>query len=93
MKETGKYSFGIDNRFLPQGKAQLEDLMKASDTPGIKITPGWNKFKREHNIVHSEVASEHGTAYTSALESNAEVIAGCVRENIFDRHIIPLFVH
>jgi hypothetical protein len=91
MKETGKYSFGIDERFLHQGKAQLEDLIKASDTLGIKITPVWNKSKREHNILHSEVASELRTAYTGALEANAEVIAGCVKENIYDRHIIPLY--
>jgi hypothetical protein len=71
MKETGKYSCGIGDRFLHQGKAQLEALMKASDTLGIKITPVWNKSNREHNIVHS----------------------GCVRENIYDRHIIPLFTH
>jgi hypothetical protein len=54
MKETGKYSFGIGDRFLHQGKAQLEALMKASETLGIKITPVWNKSNREHNIVHSE---------------------------------------
>ena len=54
MKETGKYSFGIGDRFSHQGKAQLEALMKASVALGVKITPVWNKSNREHNIVHSE---------------------------------------
>ena len=39
------------------------------------------------------VASELGTAYTDALKANAGVIASCVKENIYERHIIPLFSH
>ncbi len=62
MKETGKYSFGIGDRFLHQGKAQLEALMKASETLGIKITPVWNKSNREHNIVHSEPSDTRAEA-------------------------------
>ncbi len=56
MKQTGKYSFGIGDRFSHQGKAQLKALMKASAELGIDITPVWNKSNREHNIVHSEPA-------------------------------------
>ena len=62
MKETGKYSFGIGDRFMHQGKAQLEALMKASDTLGIQITPVWNKSNREHNIVHSEPSDTRAEA-------------------------------
>jgi hypothetical protein len=62
MKETGKYSFGIGDRFSHQGKAQLEALIKASDTLGIKITPVWNKSNREHNIVHSEPSDTRAEA-------------------------------
>lgn len=54
MKETGRYSFGIGDRFSHQGKAQLRALMKASSDLGIDITPVWNKSNREHIIVHSE---------------------------------------
>ena len=54
MKETGRYSFGIGDRFSHQGQAQLKALMKASAELGIDITPVWNKSNREHNIVHSE---------------------------------------
>lgn len=62
MKETGKYSFGIGDRFSHQGKAQLEALMKASNDLGVEITPVWNKSNREHNIVHSEPSDTRAEA-------------------------------
>jgi tagaturonate epimerase len=62
MKETGKYSFGIGDRFSHQGRAQLEALIKASDELGIDITPVWNKSNREHNIVHSEPSDTRAEA-------------------------------
>jgi hypothetical protein len=70
MKETGKYSFGIGDRFSLQGKAQLEALMKASETLGIKITPVWNKSNREHNIVHSEPSDTRTEADAAVRELN-----------------------
>ncbi|MGB8357319.1 MAG: tagaturonate epimerase family protein, partial [Bacteroidales bacterium] len=70
MKETGKYSFGIGDRFSHQGKAQLEALMKASETLGIKITPVWNKSNREHNIVHSEPSDTRAEADAAVRELN-----------------------
>lgn len=54
MKDTGKYSFGVGDRFSHQGEAQLNAIMRASEELGISITPVWNKSNREHNIVHSE---------------------------------------
>ncbi|MFZ2286650.1 MAG: tagaturonate epimerase family protein [Bacteroidales bacterium] len=62
MKETGKYSFGIGDRFSHQGRAQLEALMKASAEMGVDITPVWNKSNREHNIVHSEPSDTRAEA-------------------------------
>jgi hypothetical protein len=62
MNETGKYSFGIGDRFSHQGKAQLQALMKASAELGIDITPVWNKSNREHNIVHSEPSDTRAEA-------------------------------
>jgi hypothetical protein len=53
--------------------------------------PDYNPGFRQLIHVGYKVASELGTAYTDALEANAEVIASCVRENIYDRHILPLF--
>ncbi len=62
MKETGKYSFGIGDRFAHQGRAQLDALMKASAGLGVDITPVWNKSNREHNIVHSEPSDTRAEA-------------------------------
>jgi hypothetical protein len=62
MKQTGKYSFGVGDRFSCQGKAQLEALMNASDDLGIEITPVWNKSNREHTIIHSEPADTRAEA-------------------------------
>jgi tagaturonate epimerase len=62
MKEPGKYSFGIGDRFSHQGKAQLEALMQATTELGIEVIPVWNKSNREHNIVHSEPADTRAEA-------------------------------
>lgn len=39
-----------------------------------------------------KVAAEMGARYLNALEKYEDIIAGCVTENIFDRHIKPLFL-
>ncbi len=62
MKEPGKYSFGIGDRFSHQGKAQLEALMQAATELGIEVIPVWNKSNREHNIVHSGPADVRAEA-------------------------------
>jgi len=51
-----KYSFGMGDRFLHQGKAQLQAVVNAKNA-GIDITPVWNKSNREHLIVGTEPAS------------------------------------
>lgn len=50
MKQLGKYSIGIGDRFGYQGSAQLKAIMKAASS-GIDITPVWNKSNREHMII------------------------------------------
>jgi len=55
MKKIGKFSFGIGDRFVHQGNAQLRALMKARQG-GIEVTPVWNKSNREHLYVHSNPA-------------------------------------
>jgi len=51
-----KYSFGMGDRFLHQGRAQLQAIINAKDA-GIEITPVWNKSDREHVIVGTEPVS------------------------------------
>jgi hypothetical protein len=60
--QIGKYSFGIGDRFAHQGEAQLNALVKASESFGFEIVPVWNKSNREHTIVHSTPADTRSEA-------------------------------
>jgi len=53
MKEIGKFSFGLGDRFGHQGHAQLKAVIEAGKK-GIDITPVWNKSNREHNIIGTQ---------------------------------------
>lgn len=53
MKNLGKYSMGIGDRFGHQAEAQLSAIIKAKEL-GVDITPVWNKSYREHQIIHSQ---------------------------------------
>jgi hypothetical protein len=55
MKNLGKYSIGLGDRFGHQGAAQLKAIMKASEK-GIDITPVWNKSNREHITIGTHPA-------------------------------------
>ncbi len=56
MKELGKYSFGIGDRFSHEGNAQLSALTEAYIKYGINFVPVWNKSNREHQIVNTSPA-------------------------------------
>ena len=78
MNETGRYSFGIGDRF--------------SET--LRHVPGnsnYNPGFRQLIHVGYKVASELGSVYTDALKTNAAIIGDCVTENIYARHIMHLF--
>ncbi len=51
-----KFSVGMGDRFLHQGKAQLQAIINAK-AAGVDITPVWNKSDREHKIVGTEPVS------------------------------------
>ena len=63
-----KFSFGLGDRFLHQGRAQLQAILHARDA-GVEITPVWNKSNREHKTVGTEPASlrEEADAAVAAL--------------------------
>jgi hypothetical protein len=63
-----KYSFGMGDRFMHQGKAQLQAIVMAKEA-GIDVTPVWNKSNREHDIVGTEPLSlrEEADAAVQAL--------------------------
>lgn len=53
--------------------------------------PAYNPSFRQLVHVGYKAASEQGARYIDALKANREVVAGCVRENLFDRHILRMF--
>lgn len=53
--------------------------------------PSYNRDFRQLFHVAYKVAAEMGDRFTDALAENRETIARRVRENIRDRHLLPLF--
>jgi hypothetical protein len=54
--------------------------------------PRFNPHLRQLLHVSFKVAAKHGERYLSMLRSNAAVVARNVAENLFDRHMAPLFL-
>jgi hypothetical protein len=57
----------------------------------IPGNPDYNANFRQLIHVAYKVASEMGETYTGLLEKYADIIGGCVEENIYDRHLKRLF--
>jgi hypothetical protein len=60
----------------------------------LRHIPGhalYNPNFRQLIHVGYKIAAEMGDKYYQLLEQNAEVIGGCVEENIYDRHLKRLF--
>lgn len=60
----------------------------------LRHIPGhadYNPNFRQLIHVGYKIAAEMGDRYYQLLEANAEVIGGCVEENIFERHLKRLF--
>jgi hypothetical protein len=53
--------------------------------------PDYNSNFRQLIHVGYKVAAEMGEGYTGLLKKYADVIGGCVEENIYDRHLKRLF--
>jgi hypothetical protein len=58
----------------------------------IPTHPAFNADVRQLLHVSFKVAAKHGRRYLDLLEANAEVVGKQVTENIFDRHMKPLFI-
>jgi hypothetical protein len=54
--------------------------------------PAYDIHLRQFVHVAFRVAAEMGAAWTAALDAAREVAGRCVTENLFDRHIRPLFL-
>lgn len=57
----------------------------------VQSCPEYNQHFRQFLHVSFKIAAELGATYTDALAANASVIARNVTENLFARHIQPLF--
>jgi hypothetical protein len=64
----------------------------ASALRHIPTHPDFNANVRQLVHVSFKVAAKHGSGYTDLLKANAAVIRKNVVENIFDRHLQPLFL-
>ncbi len=64
-----KYSFGMGDRFLHQGRAQLQAVINAQQE-GCLITPVWNKSNREHQTVKTKPDSLRAEADAAVKELN-----------------------
>ena len=53
--------------------------------------PAYNQHFRQLLHVGFKVAAQLGDTYLDALKANAEIIGKNVCENIYDRHMVPLF--
>jgi hypothetical protein len=54
-------------------------------------TPDFNANIRQLLHVSFKVAAKQGARYTDLLQANREIVARQVTENIYDRHLRPLF--
>jgi tagaturonate epimerase len=84
----------IDRTALPS-----PDTVKAWDSETFAATlrhdqtcKAYNSNVRQLLHVGYKLAAEMGGRYISSLEKHADVIAANVKENIYQRHICPLFL-
>ena len=58
----------------------------------VPTNPDFNPHMRQLVHVSFKVAAKQGTRYTDLLVANRDIVARQVTENLFDRHLRPLFV-
>ena len=58
----------------------------------VPTHPAFNPSLRQLLHVSFKVAAKHGSRYTDLLRTNREIVARQVTDNIFDRHLAPLFL-
>ncbi len=64
----------------------------ASAIRHIPSHPGFNANIRQLLHVSFKLAAKAGTRYTDLLKANESIVAKNVTENLYDRHLKPLFV-
>jgi hypothetical protein len=84
----------IDRARLPSTAAVSEwnGLQFASALRHIPSHPEFNPHFRQLLHVAFKLAAKAGTRYTDLLKANETIVAKNVTENLFDRHLRPLFL-
>jgi tagaturonate epimerase len=92
----GPYATVIDIKAdklpIPESMTKWDSEKYASTLRHDQGNPNYNASFRQLIHVGYKVASEYGVEYTDALTANKEIVGKCVAENIYDRHILRLFV-
>lgn len=83
----------IDPRSLPKPHTvdKWDSRKVANSLRHIPDHPDFNPHIRQLIHVGYKVAAEMGKRFTEAIEKNHNLIAQQVTENLYERHIIPLF--
>lgn len=84
----------IDDAQLPSAAtvAQWTSAQYVNALRHIPSCPEYNPHFRQLLHVGFKIAAKMGSRFTDALQSNRQVIAKNVTENLLDRHIRPLFL-
>ena len=93
---TGPYAtvIDIDNSKLPTAE-EVSGWTSAQYTAALRhddSNPAYNPSFRQLLHVGFKIAAKLGPRYLDALEANEDVIAKNVTENLFERHIKPVFI-
>ncbi len=84
----------IDDAKLPKPE-EVDGWTSEQYTSALRhdqSNPAYNSSLRQLLHVGFKVAAKMGPRYLSALEANEDVIAKNVTENLFERHIKPIFL-
>ena len=83
----------IDRARLPSAAevAAWDGPRFAAAVRHVPTHPAFNPHMRQLLHVSFKVAAKQGSRYTDLLEANRAIVAKQVTENIYDRHLHPLF--
>ncbi len=105
MLTLERFSIDVGDRFAHRAKAQFRAFQLLAQD-GVEAVPVWSKSNREYTFIGSEpqsvfdavlhvsfkLAAKAGARYLDLLKINEAIVAKQVTENIYERHLRPLFI-
>jgi hypothetical protein len=73
------------------GLKSVEPFIKASDFYTAESCPDYNPHFRQLLHIGFKIAAEMGERFTGALRANQPCVSRNVTENLFQRHLLPIF--